>query len=73
MTEDELTSEDFEDFDEKSKEEKIETLEKLHRKLADGEGIEGLLQEVSIQGEITARVLDEEGNEKQVEKKEFEL
>lgn len=71
MTDDNISSEDFENFEDKSKEEKMETLQKLHRKLADGDDTSGLLQEVGLEGELTVRVLDDGGEEKQVEKKEF--
>jgi hypothetical protein len=67
-----VTEEDFENFDEKTQEEKVETLENLHRKLAEGEDVSGLLQQIDFEGELTVRVLDEDGEEKQVEKQEFE-
>lgn len=72
MTEDEITEDDFENFDEKSKEEKMETLRSLHNKLADGEDIQGLLQNIDVEGELTVKVFDEDGNKKQVETQEFE-
>lgn len=68
----ELTPEDFENFDEKSKEDKIETLQRLHKKLEDGDDLSGLLQDVGVEGELTVRVMDDNGDEKQVEKKQFE-
>ena len=70
--EDDVTKKDFENFDEKTQEEKMQTLEKLHQKLADGEDVQGLLQQLDFEGELTVRVLDEEGEEKHVQKQEFE-
>jgi hypothetical protein len=72
MTEDDVTKEDFENFDEKTQDEKMETLRSLHQKLADGEDVQGLLQQLDVEGELTVRVLDEEGEEKHVQKQEFE-
>jgi len=69
---DDVTKKDFENFDEKTQEEKMETLEKLHQKLADGEDVQGLLQQLDVEGELTVRVLDEDGEEKHVQKQEFE-
>jgi len=71
MTQDDVTKEDFENFDEKTQDEKIQTLEKLHQKL-DGEDASGLLQQLDFEGELTVRVLDEDDEEKQVQKQEFE-
>lgn len=72
MSENELTKDDFDNFQEKTKEEKMDTLRALHQKLDDGEDLQGLLQEISLEGEMTVRVLDEDGEEKQVEKEKFE-
>lgn len=72
MTEAEITEDDFENFDGKSKEEKMETLRSLHNKLADGDDVQGLLQNIDVEGELTVKVFDEDGNKKQVEKQEFE-
>lgn len=71
MTEDEITEDDFENFEEKTKEEKMETLQRLHQKIENGEDVSGLLQNVDMEGELTVRVLDDEGSEKQVESQEF--
>lgn len=70
MTEDEFTEEDLENFEDKSEEEKIKTIQRLHKKLAESDGT--IMEDVPIEGEITVRVLDEDGNEKQVEKEEIE-
>lgn len=70
--EDDLTKEDFENFDEKTRQEKKDTLESLHQKLADGEDVQGLLQQLDFEGELTVRVLDDEGEEKHVQKQGFE-
>jgi|AKVG01.1.fsa_nt_gi hypothetical protein len=70
MTEEDI---DFDNFEEKPKKDKIELLEKLHNKLEDGDTPSGLLQDVNMEGEITARVIDEDGNEKQVESQEFKI
>jgi len=67
-----VTKKDFENFDEKTQEEKMNTLENLHEKLADGEDVSGLLQQIDFEGELTVRVLDDEGEEKHVEKQRFE-
>jgi hypothetical protein len=58
---------DFENFEDKTKEEKIETLKKLSEKLS-GEELNGFLQQFGFEGEMTVRVLDEDGNEKAFEK-----
>jgi len=71
MTHD-VTEKDFENFDEKTREEKVKVLESLHQKLADGEDVSGLLQQVDVEGELTVKVLDEDGKEKKVEKEKFE-
>lgn len=63
-------NEDIENFDEKTQEEKINTLKRLHDKL-DDETLGGLIQELGIEGEVTVRVFDEDGDKKQVEKEEF--
>lgn len=62
---------DFENFDEKDKEEKIEKLRELHNKLAQGDEPSGLLQDVDVEGEITARVISEDGEEKAKETTEL--
>jgi len=73
MTEDDdLTAEDFKNFDEKAQEKKQETLQRLHQKLADGEDVSGLFQQLDVEGELTVKVLNENGEEKHVEKQEFE-
>jgi len=72
MSEDDLTPKDFENFDEKTKEEKMETLGRLQKKIEAGEDVSGLLQQVPLEGELTVKVLDDDGNEKQVEKKQLE-
>jgi len=70
MTEDEFTEEDLENFEEKSEEEKIRTIQRLHKKLAESDG--NMMEDMPIEGEITARVIDEDGNEKKVVKEEIE-
>lgn len=71
MTED-VTKEDFENFDDKTQDEKRETLARLHNKLAESDDAQGLLQELGVEYEVTVRVLDEDGEEKQVEKEQGE-
>lgn len=71
MTDDDrITEKDFENFEDKTKEEKLDTLQKLHTKLSDGDA-DGLLQKFDFEGEMTVRVIDDDGEEKQVEKSEF--
>lgn len=70
--EDDLTEKDFKNFDEKTQEEKLDTVQRLHEKLADGEDVQGLFQNIDVEGELTVKVFDEDGEEKHVEKQEFE-
>lgn len=67
-----VSEDDFEDFEKKTEEEKKETLRRLYDKIQDADDPDGLLQRLGLSGEVTVRVLDEEGDEKQVEKKEFD-
>lgn len=69
MSEDEFTEEDLENFEEKSEEEKIRTIQRLHKKLAESDGT--IMEDVDFDGEITARVIDEDGNEKKVVKEDI--
>lgn len=72
MTDDETISEkDFENFEDKPREEQVETLRRLQNKLSDEEGLSGLVQQLGLEGEVTVRVLDEDGKEKKVEKESF--
>lgn len=70
MTEDDIN---FENFEEKNKEEKMEKLRELHNKLARGDEPSGLLQEIDVEGRLTAKVISEDGEEKAKETTEFEI
>jgi len=70
MTDDDI---DFENFDEKNKEEKIQKLRELHNKLAQGDEPSGLLQDVDVEGRLTAKVISEDGEEKAKESTEFKI
>lgn len=70
MTEDNI---DFENFDEKDKEEKMKKLRQLHDKLAQGDEPSGLLQDVDVEGRLTAKVISEDGEEKAKETTEFKI
>lgn len=55
-------------LDEMSKEDKKDLLRRLSGEL----GVPaGTLEDVSVQGEVTLRVLDDDGNEKNVETEKF--
>lgn len=58
---------DLKNFEEMSEDEKINTLKRLHRKAAENDG--EMIDDMELEGEVTVRVLDEDGDEKQVEKK----
>lgn len=60
-----------EDMDELTQQEKIEKLKNLHNQL-DEAGRGGILQDLDTEFEITARVIDEDGNEKHKQKERFE-
>jgi len=65
-----MTEEDdnFKDFGELSKEEKKDLLRRLSEQL----GVEpGNIEEFGVEGEVTLRVLDEDGEEKTVETESF--
>lgn len=61
-----VTEEDLENFEEKTEEEKINTLRTLYRKAAQNDGDH--IEDFDLEGEMTVRVLDEDGEEKQIEK-----
>lgn len=69
--EDDFSEEELENFEEKTEEEKIETIKRLHKKLAERDG--DMLEDFNVQGEITARVIDEDGEEKHVQKEEINI
>jgi len=71
MTEDDL-AEEFKNFEEKSKDEKIEMLQRLNEKLVE-DGSNGFLQEIGVEGEMTIKVFDDEGNEKQTVKEDIQM
>jgi hypothetical protein len=63
---------DIEDaFDDQTDEEKLETLERLKKKIMSGDS-GGLDGNFDVEGEMTVRVIDEDGNETHKQKESFE-
>lgn len=66
MTVEDITEEDLDNFENKTDEEKANTLETLYRKARENDG--GVIEDVDFDGEMTVKVFDEDGKEKQTEK-----
>jgi hypothetical protein len=66
MTVEDITDDDLKNFENKTQKEKADTLETLYRKARENAG--GVIQEVDFDGQMTVKVFDEDGEEKQTQK-----
>jgi len=64
-----MTDDELNDFENKTDEEKIDALETLYRRAVKNDG--DFLEDMDFEGEMTVRVLDENGEEKQIQKQEI--